>query len=95
MNLKILNRILAILILILNIYFLPFSFITIKETGGAMGYGLLSLPLTLLINFLIITSVLALNKKYEKSLWILIINFIGFLFAIGLFFLLMLTPRID
>ncbi|MGH2665867.1 hypothetical protein [Flavobacterium sp.] len=92
---RIVNRLFATLILLLNLYFLPFSFITIRENFGSMRGGLTLLPITLLINMLIITSVLAFKKKYEKNLGILIINLFGLLFALGLFFLLMATQRME
>jgi hypothetical protein len=92
---RILNKILAIIILLLNLYFVPLTFITIKEQGGPMGYGLLTLPITLIINLLIIPGLFTLKKPYEKSVALLIINFIGVCFATFLFLLLISTPRME
>ncbi len=38
MELKIVNRIIAGIIILTNIYFIPLNYITIKEAGGPMGY---------------------------------------------------------
>ena len=95
MNLSLINRIIAVLLILLNLYFLPFSIIQIYTTGGPMGFGLLSLPFTFFINLLLIPAVLIFKKKYEKSIPILIVNSIGFIISFTLFFLLITTPKMD
>jgi hypothetical protein len=65
-----------------NIYFIPFSFITLKNSGGAMGYGLLLVPFSLSINLLMISSGLTFKRKFNKSIGLLIINSVGLVWAI-------------
>jgi hypothetical protein len=95
MNIKILNKIFAILIILLNLYFLPFTIIQIISTGGAMGFGLLSIPFTFSINLLLISAFFALKKKYKNNVLIFALNSIGSIIAFALFILLMTTPKMD
>jgi hypothetical protein len=92
---KIFNKVSALLILLLNLYFIALTFITIKEGGEPMGFGFFTLPITLLINLLVIPALLVLRKKHEKNIGLFIINFVGVCFASLLFLLLIMTPRID
>jgi hypothetical protein len=95
MNIKILNKIFAVLIIFLNLYFLPFTIIQIISTGGAMGFGLLAIPFTFSINLLLISAFFALKKKYENNVSIFALNSIGSIIAFVLFILLMITPKMD
>jgi hypothetical protein len=92
---KPINRIVAVLIMLLNVYFLPFTVMQIYTSGGAMGIGLMALPFTLLINLLLIPSILIFRKKFEESLLLLILNSIGLLITSLLFLLLITTPNLD
>lgn len=82
MKLKTANWTISTLIILTNIYFLPFSFVTIKSTGGPFGYGLLLLPFSLSINFLLITSGFTFKTKFNQSLVLLIVNGLGLLWAL-------------
>lgn len=95
MKLNILNIFFSVLIILMNLYFLPFTIIQIVTTGGPMGFGLLSIPFTIIINSLLIPSYLALKSKYKNNLLILIINSLGFTISFILFLLLISTPKID
>lgn len=95
MNIEILNKIFAVLIILLNLYFLPFTIIQIISTGGAMGLGLLAIPFTFSINLLLISAFFALKKKYENNALIFALNSIGSIIAFALFILLMTTPKMD
>jgi len=94
-KLKTANWTISTLVILTNIYFLPFSFVTIKSTGGAFGYGLLILPISLSVNFLLITSGLTFKTKFNSSVGLLIINGLGLLWALFWLWLLLTTPKID
>lgn len=79
MELNIPNRIIATLIFLTNIYFVPSSYTVIREAGGPMGYGLLMLPILLSTNFLLITAGLTFKDKFKNSIFLLIINGLGLL----------------
>jgi hypothetical protein len=89
------NFTISILIFLANIYFIPFSFITLKNSGGAMGYGLLLVPFSLSINLLMISSGLTFKRKFNKSIGLLIINSVGLVWALFWLWLLLSTPKID
>lgn len=91
----IINKFLAATTILLNLYFIPITFITIKDQGGPMGYGLYSLPFTSIINLLIIPAIFTFRKMYGKNIALLVINFVGFCLAIFLFALLVSTPRME
>lgn len=94
-KLKTANWTISTLVILTNIYFLPFSFVTIKSTGGAFGYGLLILPISLSINLLLITTGLTFKTKFNKSVGLLIINGLVLLWAFFWLWLLLTTPKMD
>jgi len=57
-GLKQANFTISVLIFLVNLYFLPFSFVVLKNSGGAMGYSFLLLPISVSINLFIISSAL-------------------------------------
>jgi hypothetical protein len=95
MKLNILNKIISILIILLNVYFLPFTIIQIYTSGGPMGFGLLTIPITVIINLFLISAYLVFKRKYENSVSLLIVNSICLIFAFILFLLLITTPKMD
>ena len=95
MKKTILNKIFALLIFILNLYFIPLTIINIVTTSKAAGFSLLGIAFTFVINLLLVTSVLALRKKHSNSLTLLIINFIGAMMGIALLILLISSPLMD
>ena len=94
-KLKAINWTISTLVILTNIYFLPFSFVTIKSTGGAFGYGLLILPISLSINLLLISAGLTFKTKFYNSIGLLIINGIGLLWSLFWLWLLLTTPKMD
>ena len=92
---KITNWTISSLLILINLYFIPFSFITIRNSGGPMGYGLLILPISVSINLLLIFSGLTFKKRFNKSVILLFINSIGLVWAVFWFWLLLTTPKID
>lgn len=95
MELKIVNRTIATIIILTNIYFVPINYAIIRGTGGSMGYALLMLPVLLTTNFLLITAVLVFKDKYKKSIFLLVINSIGLLWNLFWLWLLLTTPSLD
>ena len=89
---KNINKILGVIIIIVNLYFIPVTFINVKESGGTMGFGLLFLPITLLINLLLIPAYFSFKTKYKNSKFLLIINSIGIIFSFILLWLFLSTP---
>lgn len=85
MNLRILNKIISISIILLNIYFLPMTIKQIYLSGGPMGYGLLIIPFTLTINLFLISAFYSLKKTNEKNITLIVINSIGLVLGITLF----------
>ena len=81
--------------MLLNVYFLPFTIIQILTSGGPMGFGILTIPFTFIINLLLISAYIVLRKKNENSVLLLIINSIGSIFAFLLLLLLLTTPKMD
>ena len=76
---KTLHKIIAIAILLVNVYFLYMTIEIIRTSGGPMGWGLLALPFTVTANLLMVPAVLSLQKRYEGSTLLLAVNAIGFL----------------
>ena len=95
MELNIPNRIIATLIFLTNIYFVPSSYTVIREAGGPMGYGLLMLPILLSTNFLLITAGLTFKDNFKNSIFLLIINGLGLLWNLFWLWLLLTTPKMD
>jgi len=69
--------------------------VTLKTTGGAFGYGLLILPISLSINLLLISAGLTFKTKFNNSIGLLIINGLGLLWASFWLWLLLTTPKLD
>jgi len=78
---KNINFVLSLGIFILNIYYLPFTFKILLTSGGAMGFGLLVLPVSLFVNFGLLTAIIAFKPRFKKSRTILIVNLFVILFA--------------
>ena len=95
MELKLQNRVIATIIILTNIYFIPLNYSVIRDAGGPMGYGLLMLPVLLSTNFLLITAVLGFKDKYKNSVLLFVINCIGLLWNLFWLWLALTTPRMD
>ncbi|WP_445748056.1 hypothetical protein [Polaribacter sp.] len=92
---KKINFLLAIILIIVNIYFIPLTIINIKNSGGAMGFGLLLAPFTIFINLFVIPAFIVLKEKYRENKFLFVVNLIGTIFSISLFWLLISTPILD
>lgn len=79
MKLKTVNRIIAIVILLANVYCVPVSFLIIKDTGGAMGFGYIILPFLLFLNILIVPAILTFINRFKENQFILCVNSLGIL----------------
>jgi hypothetical protein len=76
---------------VVNIYFLPFTLIQIKDFFNTSNFELI-LPISISINVLIVTSALTFKKKFNNNIWLLIINGLGLIFSTFLVYLLLTTP---
>lgn len=82
MELKTINKIIAILIILANFYFVPASYTTIQDGGGAMGLGIIILPILFSINLLIIPALLTFVRKFSDSLPLFVVLILGFLWIL-------------
>jgi len=89
------NRTIAVLTFFLNLYYLPVTILNLISQGGPEGWGLLLLPFSISVNLLIATGALAFTQKFKKSIFLLLIQILGFVFASALLFLLLSTPNMD
>jgi hypothetical protein len=80
--LKYANRAVAIVLLLLNLYFLMLTFEIVHSGGGSWGYGLLGLPITVPINMLLISACLSLRAKHQNSISLLVVNSLGSAWAL-------------
>ncbi len=71
------NRIVAISVLLLNVYFVFASIFILIEDGGTMGFGYMVLPITLLINLFIIPAAIALRPRFKTNVILFCVNFTG------------------
>lgn len=60
------NKIIAFLIIIINIYFIPVSVSIILSNGGPEGVSYLILPFSILINLFFVPAVLSFKKNFEQ-----------------------------
>lgn len=95
MDLNIPNRVIATIIILTNLYFIPINYTVIRETGGPMGFGLLMLPILLSTNLLLITAGLTFKDKFKNSIFLLILNGLGLVWNLFWLWLLLTTPKMD
>lgn len=60
------KKIIAFLIIIINIYFIPVSVSIILSNGGPEGFSYLILPFSILINLFFVPAVLSFKKNFEQ-----------------------------
>ncbi|PIF32440.1 hypothetical protein CLU81_2969 [Flavobacterium sp. 9] len=60
------NKIIAFLIIIINIYFIPVSVSIFLSNGGPEGVSYLILPFSILINLFFVPAVLSFKKNFEQ-----------------------------
>lgn len=75
--LKRINLILATLITLANVYFLPVSCYILITEGGPMGFSFLLLPISLPINIILIPALLTFKRKNRSHPGFLTFNIIG------------------
>ncbi len=89
------NFILATILVIINFYFIPLTFVILKENGGSMGFGLYLVPISFFINLLLIPAFYSFKDKYRGSKLLFAINVIGVFFSLSLFWLFITTTSLD
>lgn len=75
--LKRINLILATLITLANVYFLPVSCYILITEGGPMGFSYMLLPISLPINVLLIPALLTFKQKNRSHPGFLTFNILG------------------
>jgi hypothetical protein len=68
------NWTIAILLLLVNGYFLPLTVEIVYTSGGPSGVGLIFLPVSLSINLLLISAGFVFMQKFNKSFKFLVVN---------------------
>jgi hypothetical protein len=76
------NWTIAILLLLVNGYFLPLTVEIVYTSGGPSGVGLIFLPVSLSINLLLISAGFVLSQKLNKSVKLLLVNVLGLFWAL-------------
>ena len=87
MKIKTISRIIAVIIILANICFLPITYNLLIKFNNPLGFKIIILFFIVPIHIFIISAVLAFSKKYEENQSILSINALA-LFLILLFLLL-------
>jgi hypothetical protein len=95
MDLKTVNRIIAGIIILTNIYFIPMNYITVREAGGPMGYGLLILPILASTHLFLIPAGLSFKQKFKNSICLLLINGIGLIWNLFWLYLSLTSTKMD
>lgn len=80
--LKRINLILATLITLANVYFLPVSCYILITEGGPMGFSYMLLPISLPINVLLIPALLTFKQKNRSHPGFLNSNILGVIWII-------------
>ena len=60
------NKTISILIILINLYFIPVSLSIILANGGPAGVSYYLLPFSILINLFFVSAVLSFKNDYEK-----------------------------
>lgn len=82
-TIEITNLILAIIIIVSNLFLIPMNFDIIKNDGVPMGIGYIIFPILTACNLFIISAILALFKKFRNNKLLLFLNIIGRIFLLS------------
>jgi hypothetical protein len=92
---KIWNRVTGTILILINLlYFLPVTFQIVKSEGGAFGYGMIILPVTIIAHLFIIPSIMTWTRKEGSQTGLLILNSIGLTWTGFWFAIFSLTPKV-
>jgi hypothetical protein len=92
---KIWNRVTGTILILINVlYFFPVTFQIVKSGGGAFGYGMIVLPITIFAHLFVIPSIMTWTRKDRNHTGLLIINSIGLTWAVFWFAIFSLTPTV-
>ena len=95
MEIKKINRTIAILIILTNLFFIPQTLILIKNSGGPMGLGFIVSPFLLSTNLLLVPAIMTFNSKLKNSIILFVINGIGIIWNLFWLYLLLTVPKMD
>jgi hypothetical protein len=90
-----LHRLIAVLIIATNFYFVPLNFIVVRDSGGPMGFGLLFLPVLLATNLALIPALLSFVKRFRNSVFLFLVNGIALLWNLSFLWLALTTVKMD
>lgn len=94
-KMKIWNRVTGTILMLINLlYFLPVTFQIVKSGGGAFGYGMIILPITIIAHLFVIPSIMTWTRKDKSQTGLLILNSIGLTWTVFWFAIFNLIPRI-
>ena len=84
---SIFNRLLAFIVIAVNLYLIPSTLETIFNNGGPMGFGYMTLPFILPLHIVLIFSIVTFRKKSQNCNKYLLINSLSVLYILSLSFL--------
>jgi hypothetical protein len=87
------NWTIAILLLLVNGYFLPLTVEIVYTSGGPSGVGLIFLPVSLSINLLLISAGFVFMQKFNKSFKFLVVNTLVMFWALFWFWMLLIDSN--
>ncbi len=90
-----LHKLIAVLIIATNFYFIPLNFIVLRDSGGPMGYGLLFLPVLLATNLALIPALLTFVKRFRNSVFLFLVNGIALFWNVLFLWLALTTVKMD
>ena len=94
-HIKRLNIILALVVIVLNIYFVRVSTGIIAEEGGTWGLGLPVLAISLPMNLLLIPALLTIKKNWSGNRGLLVLNTFAALWGVFWFYQFITVPYLD
>jgi hypothetical protein len=91
---KNISRALGTILVLLNIaYFIPLTFKIVKSGGGAFGYGLLLLPITIVTHMFLVPAILTWTNKDKSQNGFLVTNSLGTIWTIFWATFFLTTPK--
>ena len=85
---SIFNRLLAFIVIAVNLYLIPSTLETIFNNGGPMGFEYVALPFILPLHIVLIFSIVTFREKSQNCNKYLLINSLSVLYILSLSFLL-------
>jgi hypothetical protein len=88
------SRILGTILILINIgYFVPLTIQIVRSGGGALGYGLLPLPVMIVTHLFLIPAILTWTNKDRNQKGFLVTNSLGTIWIVFWLTLFLTTPK--